>query len=85
MPATGQLAKFTPSVLFESDGYAYITPPKASDIRGNAGNAGNEAEPEPESEVRQAMVVARPLNSYLINTKVKPVVEGQTGGQANDQ
>ncbi len=90
MPATGQLAKFTPSVLFESDGYAYITPPKASDIKGNIaseswGNAGSEAEPEPESEVRQAMVVARPLNSYLINTKVKPVVEGQTGGQANDQ
>lgn len=83
MPATGQLAKFTPSVLFESDGYAYITPPKASDITGDianesGGNTGSEAEPELEGEIRQAMVVARPLNSYLINTKVKPVVEGQT-------
>ncbi|MBT3135556.1 efflux RND transporter periplasmic adaptor subunit [Alteromonas sp. ALT199] len=90
MPTTGQLAKFTPSVLFESNGYVYITPPEASEVTGNitgetGGNTGSEAVPERESEIRQAMVVVRPLNSYLVDIKVKPIVEGQTGGQANDQ
>lgn len=72
-----QLAKFTPSVLFEHDGYAYITPPNASDIVGpGVSNL---------SYLDRGLVVARPLNSYLVNTKVKPVVEGQTGGQSNEQ
>ncbi|MEC7699060.1 MAG: hypothetical protein VX827_04145, partial [Pseudomonadota bacterium] len=33
MPSTGQLAKFTPSVLFESEGYAYITHQKPVKLR----------------------------------------------------
>jgi len=94
MPSTGQLAKFTPSVLFESEGYAYITPPKTSEVTGNivsnvagktSGNASGNSMSEQVGEIRQALVVARPLNSYLVNTKVLPVVEGQTGGQADDK
>ncbi|MEC8297931.1 MAG: efflux RND transporter periplasmic adaptor subunit, partial [Pseudomonadota bacterium] len=86
MPSTGQLAKFTPSVLFESEGYAYITPPKISDITGDVGaELSGGSMPEQAGELHQALVVARPLNSYLVNTKVLPVVEGQTGGQASDK
>ncbi|KHT60156.1 RND transporter [Alteromonas macleodii] len=94
MPSTGQLAKFTPSVLFESEGYAYITPPKTSEVTGDivsnvagktSGNASGNSMSEQVGEIRQALVVARPLNSYLVNTKVLPVVEGQTGGQADDK
>ncbi|MFZ8199224.1 efflux RND transporter periplasmic adaptor subunit [Alteromonas portus] len=86
MPSTGQLAKFTPSVLFESEGYAYITPPKISDITGSVGaEISGGSMPEQAGELHQALVVARPLNSYLVNTKVLPVVEGQTGGQASDK
>ncbi|MEZ7225531.1 efflux RND transporter periplasmic adaptor subunit [Alteromonas sp. DY56-G5] len=94
MPSTGQLAKFTPSVLFESEGYAYITPPKTSEVTGDivsnvagktSGNASDNSMSEQVGEIRQALVVARPLNSYLVNTKVLPVVEGQTGGQADDK
>ena len=94
MPSTGQLAKFTPSVLFESEGYAYITPPKTSEVTGDivsnvagktSGNASDNIMSEQVGEIRQALVGARPLNSYLVNTKVLPVVEGQTGGQADDK
>lgn len=94
MPSTGQLAKFTPSVLFESEGYAYITPPKTSEVKGDivsnvagktSGNASGNSMSEQVGEIRQALVVARPLNSYLVNTKVLPVVEEQTGGQADDK
>jgi len=79
MPSTGQLAKFTPSVLFESEGYAYITPPKTSEVTGDivsnvagktSGNASDNIMSEQVGEIRQALVVARPLNSYLVNTKV---------------
>lgn len=52
---TNQLAKFTPSVLFEYEGYAYITPFGA---------------------LRDALIVVRPLSSYIENTKVSPVIEG---------
>jgi len=85
MPSTGQLAKFTPSVLFESEGYAYINPPKTSEVRGGgADNTSGDSMPEQVDEIRQALVVARPLNSYLVNAQVKPVIEGKTGGRAND-
>ncbi len=30
----------------------------------------------PINEIKQALIVARPLNNYLINTRVKPVIEG---------
>ena len=82
LPSTGQLAKFTPSVLFESEGYAYVTPPKTSDI---TGDITDESTPEHISEMRPALIVARPLNSYLVNTKVKPIVESKIGGHVNDQ
>lgn len=52
---TNQLAKFTPSVLFEYEGYAYISPYGA---------------------LRDALIVVRPLSSYIENTKVSPVIEG---------
>ena len=80
--------------LFESEGYAYITPPKTSEVTGDivsnvagktSGNASDNSMSEQVGEIRQALVVARPLNSYLVNTKVLPVVEGQTGGQADDK
>ncbi|AXT38037.1 efflux RND transporter periplasmic adaptor subunit [Alteromonas sp. BL110] len=86
LPSTGQLAKFMPSVLFESEGYAYITPPKTNEITGNVtGDIRKEDVLEQAGELRQALVVARPLNSYLVNTKVKPIVEGKIGGQVDDQ
>jgi len=49
------LNKFTPTVLFEYEGFAYISP---------------------FADMQEAMIVARPLNNYLVNTRVKPVVEG---------
>lgn len=52
---TSQLAKFTPTVLFEYEGYAYI---------------------RPYAEFDDALIVKRPLSSYLENTPVNPVVEG---------
>ena len=54
-PDTNLLNKFTPTVLFEYEGFAYITPMAGAN---------------------QALIVARPLNNYLVNTLVKPVVEG---------
>lgn len=62
-PDTGLLQKFTPDVLFEQDGFAFITPYNKAD---------------------RALVVARPLNSYLVNTAVAPVIEGATGGTNNE-
>ena len=62
-PDTGLLKKFTPEVLFERDGFAFITP---------------------YNNALRALVVARPLNSYLENTAVAPVVEGRTGGVGHD-
>ena len=58
-----RLKKFTPEVLFERDGFAFITP---------------------YNNALRALVVARPLNSYLENTAVAPVVEGRTGGVGHD-
>lgn len=54
-PDTNLLNKFTPRVLFEYEGFAYI---------------------QPMTGASQALIVARPLNNYLVNTLVKPVVEG---------
>lgn len=62
-PDTGLLKKFTPDVLFERDGFAFITP---------------------YNNALRALVVARPLNSYLENTAVAPVVEGHTGGVGHE-
>lgn len=62
-PDTGLLQKFTPDVLFEQDGFAFITP---------------------HNKANRALVVARPLNSYLVNTAVAPVIEGATGGTNNE-
>ncbi|MBU3021389.1 efflux RND transporter periplasmic adaptor subunit [Aestuariibacter sp. A3R04] len=62
-PDTGLLQKFTPDVLFEQDGFAFITP---------------------YNNANRALVVARPLNSYLVNTAVAPLIEGVTGGAEND-
>lgn len=55
VPDTNLLNKFTPTVLFEYEGYAYI---------------------EPNAATSEALIVARPLNNYLVNTPVKPVIEG---------
>ncbi len=55
-PDDNLLGKFTPEVLFEYEGHAYITP-----------HAG----------MTEAMIVARPLNNYLVNTRVNPVNEGE--------
>ena len=54
-PGKNVLNKFTPNVLFEYEGYAYITP-----------NDG----------MTEASIVARPLNNYLVNTRVNPIEEG---------
>lgn len=54
-PDTNLLNKFTPTVLFEYEGYAYI---------------------EPNASTSEALIVARPLNNYLVNTPVKPEIDG---------
>jgi RND family efflux transporter MFP subunit len=58
-PNGNTLQKFTPTVLFQHDNFAFI---------------------EPLQDTQSARIVARPLNSYLVNTAVAPVVEGKTGG-----
>ena len=92
MPSSGQLAKFTARFCLKG-GYAYITPPKIGEVTGDIvsnvagkipGNASGNSMSEQLGDTPSAGG-ARPLNSYLVNTKVLPVVEGQTGGQADDK
>ncbi len=82
LPAAQTLVKFTPNVLFENDGYAYITPPRSDALTGDTGQIEEEGFTY---DLSSGLVVARPLNSYLVSTKVVPVIEGRTGGEANDQ
>ena len=55
-PDKNVLNNFTPTVLFEYEGYAYIAP---------------------FANMEEAFIVSRPLNNYLVNTRVNPVVEGE--------
>lgn len=52
------LANFSPDVLYQNDGQAFI---------------------KPVAGMESAKIVVRPLNSYLVNMKVKPVQESSNG------
>jgi hypothetical protein len=62
-PSNNTLQKFTPNVLFENKGFAFISPYQ---------------------QLKNALIVSRPLNSYLANTRVQAVIEATTGESNND-
>ena len=62
-PNNNTLQKFTPNLLFENKGFAFISPYQ---------------------QLNSALIVSRPLNSYLANTRVQAVIEATTGESNND-